>query len=300
MNKKHKNNSKNSQKYANILGIDLLSTHKRELLSAIEEKIAHNIKFSILTPNPELVLMANKNSKLREIVNRADFTVPDGIALLSAEKFLNTSINKSGAFYLPLLFFTWLKCFYVYPFDRKMLKGNLSLIKGRELFVRLIEMAHEKHWKVFLLGGVDNEAELAAKHLTSLYPNILISSFRGPKLDEKGNPVSQVDIKLERDVVDRINKFAPDLLFVAFGNPKQEIWIYDNLPKLNVKGAMAVGGTFRYIAGLSELPPRFMENLGLEWLWRLVTEPNRIGRIWNAVVVFPFEVVKSKLRNQSI
>ncbi len=291
-----KKNNRKYQKYVNILGINILSTNIQELLTGINQKITHNIKFSILTPNPELVLMANKNSKLQEIVNRADFAVPDGIALLSAERFLNTSINKLDAFYLPRLLFTWFKCFYIYPFDRKKLNGYLSLIKGRELFMRLAKIAPENDWKVFLLGGMDNEAELAAKRLASLYPGISVSSFRGPKLDEKGNPVSQVDTKLERDVVDRINKFTPDLLFVAYGAPKQEIWIHNNLSKLNIKGAMAVGGTFRYIAGMSKLPPRWMEALGLEWLWRLITEPGRLPRIFNAVVVFPIEVIRSKLR----
>ncbi len=276
---------KKGQEYVNILGINILSTNVTDLLAGINQKIAHNVKFSILTPNPELVLMANKDPELREIINGADFAVPDGIALLCAEKFLNTSINKSGALYLPLLFFTWLKCFYVYPFDRKMLNGDLSLIKGRELFVRLIKMAHEKHWKVFLLGGMDNEAELSARKLQKDNQKL--------KIDYAGG--REVTTDLSKDIVDKINKFAPDLLFVAYGAPKQEIWIYDNLPKLKVRGAMAVGGTFRYVAGLSKLPPAIMESLGLEWLWRLITEPIRFKRIVNAVIVFPIKVIESKL-----
>ena len=95
-----------------------------------------------------------------------------------------------------------------------------------------------------------------------------------------------------------INKFMPHLLFVAFNNPKQEIWIRRNLPKLKVKGAMAVGGTFRYNAGLSELPPNWMESLGLEWAWRLITEPYRLKRIVNAVVVFPYKVFLYKVKSR--
>ncbi len=277
---------KKAPKSVNILGIDILSTNTADLLTGIKEKITHNVKFSILTPNPELVLMANKNSKLREIVNRADFTVPDGIALLSAEKFLNTSINKSDAFYLSRLLSIWFKCFYIYPFDRKKLNGDLSLIKGRELFMRLAKIAPENDWKVFLLGGMDNEAELTAKRLVKENPKLKIECAGG----------REVNINLSKDIVDKINKFSPDLLFVAFGAPKQEIWIHNNLQKLKVKGAMAVGGTFRYIAGMSPLPPEWMEKTGLEWLWRLITEPGRLPRIFNAVVVFPIEVIKSKLR----
>jgi N-acetylglucosaminyldiphosphoundecaprenol N-acetyl-beta-D-mannosaminyltransferase len=83
---------------------------------------------------------------------------------------------------------------------------------------------------------------------------------------------------------------------VAFGNPKQEIWLYKNLAKLRVGGAMAVGGTFRYIAGMSKLPPKWMEKIGLEWLWRLFTEPRRLGRVFRAVVVFSIKVSLYKLR----
>jgi N-acetylglucosaminyldiphosphoundecaprenol N-acetyl-beta-D-mannosaminyltransferase len=96
-------------------------------------------------------------------------------------------------------------------------------------------------------------------------------------------------------VVRQINTFKPQLLFVAFGNPKQEIWIHNNLPKLNVGGAMAVGGAFRYVAGISKLPPKWMAACGLEWLWRLITEPKRISRILNAVIVFPLKIILYKL-----
>lgn len=114
-------------------------------------------------------------------------------------------------------------------------------------------------------------------------------------MDKNAQAITEVDKKIEKDVIDKINKFNPDLLFVAFGNPKQEIWIYDNLLKLNIGGAMAVGGSLRYLAGLSSLPPVWMEKVGLEWLWRLVTEPFRLPRIWNAVVVFPWKVFLYKI-----
>jgi N-acetylglucosaminyldiphosphoundecaprenol N-acetyl-beta-D-mannosaminyltransferase len=82
---------------------------------------------------------------------------------------------------------------------------------------------------------------------------------------------------------------------VAFNNPKQEIWIYKNLKSLTVGGAMAVGGTFRYIAGLSKLPSAWMEKAGLEWLYRLITEPYRLRRVLNAFPVFPLRVFLYKV-----
>ncbi|MEK7550393.1 MAG: WecB/TagA/CpsF family glycosyltransferase, partial [Patescibacteria group bacterium] len=76
------------------------------------------------------------------------------------------------------------------------------------------------------------------------------------------------------------------------------IWIYKNLSKLNIGGAMAVGGTFRYLSGFSKLPPKWMEKLGLEWVWRFLTEPKRIFRIFNAFPLFPIRVWIHKLKTK--
>jgi N-acetylglucosaminyldiphosphoundecaprenol N-acetyl-beta-D-mannosaminyltransferase len=219
----------------------------------VKDFISHNKKFYIVTPNPELVLASQTNPKLKSALNDADLAIPDGVGLRVAEP-------------------------------------GLNIIKGRELFLDLTKLAKDNNWKVFLLGGMGMEAELAAKKLG-------VSYAKGPILDQNTQPVTEVDKELLKDAVDRINKTSPDLLFVAFGNPKQEIWIHENLSKLNVGGAMAVGGTFRYVAGLSKLPPKWMEELGLEWIWRLITEPYRFGRVFQALVVFPLKVFWYRVAN---
>lgn len=244
---------KTSRKYVTILDINIDSSQLDSVLMGVEQKVSHNIKFSIMTPNPELVLMAQDNLKLKNALNSATYSIPDGVGLNYASEFL---FNKP-----------------------------LNIIKGRVLFMELIKLASQKGWKVFLLGGLDNEAELSVKHLISLYPNILISFAGGPL----------VTTKLSSDIVKKINSFKPDLLFVAFGNPKQEIFIYKNAKKLNAKCIMAVGGTFRYVAGLTPFPPKWMKKLGLEWVWRVIAEPKRIGRIFNAFILFPLRVFWFKI-----
>jgi N-acetylglucosaminyldiphosphoundecaprenol N-acetyl-beta-D-mannosaminyltransferase len=252
-----KNNSKMSQNYVNILGIKVLSTTTSSLLAGVEDKIAHSSKFIILTPNPELVLASQSDKKLKKALNSADFSIPDGVGL-------------------------------------KLADPSLKIIKGRELFLDLIKLAATNKWKVFLLGGLSSEAELAVQKLESCYRNLKIESDKGPTLDNNAEPVSEEGKKIEINVIAQINEFKPQLLFVAFGNPKQEIWIQEHLSRLNIGGAMAVGGAFRYVAGLSKLPPKWISQIGLEWLYRLVTEPRRLGRIFNAVVVFPLKVFLSK------
>jgi N-acetylglucosaminyldiphosphoundecaprenol N-acetyl-beta-D-mannosaminyltransferase len=251
--KTQKRHAHTDRKLGQILGINVTGSSLAEVLARVENFVAHSSKFYVVTPNPELILMAQKNLKLRDALNSADLPVPDGVGL-------------------------------------KIANPALTIIKGRELFLELIKLAEKRKWKVFLLGGLNDEAKIASSKLQISNPKLQIESFRGPKLDENAEPRDINERKTEIETINRINKFAPQLLFVAFGNPKQEIWIHKNLGKLKIGGAMAVGGTFRYIAGISKLPPKWMEKMGLEWLWRLIMEPARIGRILNAVFVFPLKV----------
>lgn len=232
-------------KQVKILGVKVDSGRLRRLLAAVEEKISRNFKFYIVTPNPELILSSTKNPALKQAMNQADFSIPDGVGL-------------------------------------KLAEPSLKIIKGRDFFLDLVSLAARKNWRVFLLGGLGNEAKIASSKLKSKNKKLKIAWAGGPK----------ITTNLSKDIVDKINKFAPDLLFVAFGNPKQEIFMYENIKKLNVRGMMGVGGTFRYVAGMSKLSPKWMDKLGLEWLWRLFTEPFRFARIWNAAVVFPLRVLR--------
>lgn len=291
-----------SRKYVNILGINVDSTSKDRVLMRVNKFLSHNSlksnlkhKFYIVTPNPELVLMAQTSSKLKVALNGADIAIADGIGLSQAAKFLSFRVpeNKILRFFVTL--YQGLVVGSATLLNKKYLTDNLEVTKGRELFLDLIKYADNKKLKVFFLGGENGEARNAAKRLSENYKNVKIEYFQGPIVDTNAQPVSEVDIKLQEDVVDRINKFTPDFLFVAMKNPKQEIWIHENINKLNVGCAMTVGGTFRYISGMSKLPPKWMESLGLEWVWRLLTEPFRLGRILNAFPIFPIKVWMYKL-----
>lgn len=157
-------------------------------------------------------------------------------------------------------------------------KKDLNIIPGRKLFLKLLALARKNNWKVFFLGGK------GIKNVTA-----------GPVLDENGEPKTAKEAKIQKEVIQKINEIKPDLLFVGFGMPKQEKWIFKNLPTLEVGGAMAVGGTFDYVFGRAKLPPEWLEKLGLEWLWRLLHEPKRVPRMLNAIVVFPVKVVWSSI-----
>ncbi len=306
MSKNIKKTVKKSREYATIMGIKVLSTSNAKVLTRVSDFISHNrsnnknkAKIYIVTPNPEIVLMSQKNPRLKSAINNADISIPDGVGLSQADSFLRKDLGNSFLERFIRGLFYGLKLGYQTIVRKPIAGDGLNIIKGRVLFSELISLASQKGWKVFLLGGLSGEAQECQETLVKIYPKLKVQSFQGPYLDKNAKPVTDFDIKLHYDAVKLINNYKPELLFVAFENPKQEIWISENLSKLNTKVAMAVGGTFRYVAGHRRLPSEGFENSGLEWLWRLATEPKRFKRVWNAFPVFPLKIFLMKISNKT-
>jgi N-acetylglucosaminyldiphosphoundecaprenol N-acetyl-beta-D-mannosaminyltransferase len=137
----------------------------------------------------------------------------------------------------------------------------------------------DKSTKIFLLGAGENIAKKTAKKLQKKYPQIKIAGHFQGDTSKK-----ETEIALEK-----INKSNANILLVAFGAPKQEIWITENLKKIPaIKLAIGVGGTFDFISGKIKRAPKIIQKTHLEWLYRLIKEPRkRLKRIFNAVIVFP-------------
>ena len=255
-----------SENYTRILKIRVDGTNTARVLISVRawldaaERQRH--KFLIVTPNPEIILAAQKDQKLSKILNDADICLPDGAGLVWAAKVLGYSQPK-------------------------------TTVRGRELFLELVKLANKKRWKIFLLG--DDGASEAQEVLERTFKKVEIESAAGPRLNKNGEPVAQVDINSQKDTVERINKFKPNILFVAFGAPKQEKWLAENWKTLDIGGAMVVGGALDYVNGRAKLPPPWLAEAGLEWLWRLVHQPWGVPRVFAATVTFPLKVIISSM-----
>ncbi|MBU0766793.1 WecB/TagA/CpsF family glycosyltransferase [Patescibacteria group bacterium] len=154
-------------------------------------------------------------------------------------------------------------------------------VTGIDTVTKLFKKLNKNH-SVFLLGGEEGVAVKAAKKMKSINPQLKIVGTHAGSPSDKDS----------EEIVAKIQKAKPHLLLVAFGAPKQDLWIAKYLKDLpSVRVAMGVGGTFDFITGKQKRAPRWMRNLGLEWLGRLVREPKRVGRIFKAVVVFPVLVL---------
>lgn len=155
--------------------------------------------------------------------------------------------------------------------------GRLQRVTGVDLSERILK-GEIQTAKIFLLGGAGESAKI----LMSKYPQTVVGAEIGGIVNQKTWLLDNNEI-----IVNKINNSQANVLLVGFGQVKQEMWINQNLSKLpSVKVAIGVGGTFDYLSGNIKRAPKFVRSIGLEWLFRLFTQPKRIGRIFNATVRF--------------
>lgn len=246
---------------AEILGVTVDAIKETDLNDRFLGFLADGKQHIVVTPNAEIVLAAQKDEAFRERLNKADLHLPDSISLIFASIVLNTEVIHER-------------------------------ITGVDAVDHLAALANREGKKLFLLGGKPGMAEVAATKLRAKYGELQVhGNAGGPIRFENGEWL------VNPQLFDDIKSFAPDILAVALGHGKQEHFMYSFLPELpSVKIAIGCGGTIDYLSGSIKRAPEWMRKLGLEWLYRLIRQPQRIGRIWNAVVVFPTVVIWHRIK----
>lgn len=142
-------------------------------------------------------------------------------------------------------------------------------VTGSDGVPRIAERAAREGWKLFLLGAKPGVAEKAAARLVEQYPGLnMAGTYAGSPAPEE-----------EDEIIRRVNASGADILFVAYGAPRQDLWIARNRARLNVCVAMGVGGTFDFIAGIVPRAPLWMRQVALEWVYRLYQQPWRWRRM---------------------
>lgn len=156
-------------------------------------------------------------------------------------------------------------------------------VTGIDLMERILRYCHTTRKSIYILGGKPGVAERATEAILKAYPGLVSKGFQ----DGYFKPDQELKI------IDRINELKPDLLFVAMGAPRQEKWIYKHRKILNARVAMGVGGSVDVWAGTSKRAPLFYQKANLEWLYRLIKNPSRIGRMM-ALPKFMVKVMLSR------
>ena len=184
--------------------------------------------------------MLEDNPQFREVYEHAKLVLPDGVSLLGAARILGTKLRER--------------------------------VNGTNLFQRLCERAAQEGLRVFFLGGRPGAADLAVKNLRALYPNLIVAGTARPPDAFDKNP------DLVREVSQKIREAHPDFLFVGLGAPMQENWMYQHGRKLGVPVSVGIGGSFDVVSSILPRAPRWMQDCGFEWLFRLAVEPRRMWK----------------------
>jgi len=197
----------------------------------------------ITTVNAEFIVLANEIERFRTILN----------------KNISTIDGQIPYFFVKL----------------RNPKLNIEKLSGSDLIFDICAKATKLKLKVFLLGGTAIANKLSQQQLKELCPKLIISGYSPPY-----SPYPFPE-KLNKKILESIRIFSPDVLFVAFGAPKQEYWMEDNrefLEKIGVRLTIGVGGTFELVAGIEKRAPKFVQKIGLESVWRLYQKPKRFKR----------------------
>ena len=236
-----------------ILGVPLDPISFDDAVRTLQSYAQSTAQHHIMTPNPEMIVEAQKNPDFMALLQTTSLNLPDGAGLLLVARFLGKRIPQ--------------------------------MVTGTDIVETLCEQ--RDIGPIFFLGSAPGIAEKASMTLKAKNPSLSVAGCFS------GSP-AESDAK---DIVNRIHRSGARILFVAFGAPIQDLWIARHLPKMpNITLAMGIGGAFDFIAGERLRAPRWMQSIGLEWLWRLIQEPHRIIRILRAVIVFPLLVLRQRNR----
>lgn len=152
-------------------------------------------------------------------------------------------------------------------FASKVNNGSITnRITGVDLFIKLLHLANKNKYKIFLYGAKQEVVEAAVSNINKQFPDLIIAGY------------SDGYVENQEQLISDINNSGAQLLFVALGSPRQEYWIEENKSKLRVNVFQGVGGSFDVISGRVKRAPSLFRKTGLEWLYRLLSQPSRIKR----------------------
>ncbi len=234
-----------------FLNIYIDNVTMEEAVEYVDYLVKKGTNTYIVTPNLDHIVLLDKDEEFKTIYDNADMILADGKPLLWIANKRKTPIREK--------------------------------VSGSDFFPKVCEMAAIKGYTIFILGAAEGVAELAAKKLAEQYRGLKVAGTYSPTYGFENNTNELNEIKT------RIVEAHPDILAVSLGSPKGEKFIYEHLKEYNVPVSMSIGATIDFIAGNVKRCPKWMSNVGLEWLYRTIKEPKRmIKRYWNdAVNIIP-------------
>lgn len=221
-----------------ILGTPVSSLTIEELFRDWESVIKEGKKAQVCITPVNSILAARATARVQAIYKHADYVLCDGVPVKWASKFLGDPIKER--------------------------------ITGLDVLPRIFPFALQNNFSIFLLGASPGVAETLKKVMEVKYPGVkIVGTFVPPFRAEFSKEENE-------EMIAAINAVKPDILLVSLTAPKQDIWIAENLEKLETHVAIGIGGAFEVAAGMIQRAPLWMQKSGLEWFYRFLQEPKRM------------------------
>jgi N-acetylglucosaminyldiphosphoundecaprenol N-acetyl-beta-D-mannosaminyltransferase len=230
-----------------VWGLPLAAMTRREAAEAVMRLIEAGRPSFFITANVHYAMLTSERPELRGLNDRAAFLLADGAPLVWA--------SRRGPVPIP------------------------ERVAGSDLVYDLCEHAALLGRRVYLLGGAEGVAEEAARRLRSLYLRLIVAGTASP-------PPGSLSGEGCRRLIAEVREARPDLLMVALGQPKGELWLDEHLEELGVPVSVQVGATLDFVAGRVRRAPRPIQRVGMEWAFRIYTDPARLGPRYARNAVF--------------
>jgi N-acetylglucosaminyldiphosphoundecaprenol N-acetyl-beta-D-mannosaminyltransferase len=233
----------------NILGVKISALNLELAESAIDELCNSETSNYVCVTSAHGIMECWYNPELRTIFNNSGLTTPDGMSIV------------------------WLLKLFGYK--------NISRVYGPDLLLSICKHSVKKGYKHFFYGGAPGVADKLAQCLKDQFPGLKIAGTYSP-------PFRTLSDEEDSEIIRLIDESNADIVWVGLGTPKQEIWMNEHVNKLSAPVLVGVGAAFDFISGTKKQAPLWIQGSGLEWLFRLVTEPRRL---WGRYIQYPYFAV---------
>lgn len=221
-----------------VLGIRIHDVTMDECVALVRGFIAEGGPHQIATPNVNFLMRAVRDPEFGQVLARARLNIPDGAWVVRTARVLGIPLRDK--------------------------------VQGRVLAERIIEAAAQEGWRIFFLGAGPGVAERAAARMCERYPGLNVAGTLAPHYDPEGSTEDAIA------VVDAVRGTRPDVILVAFGMPKQDIWGHRHLRDTGASVCIGIGGTFDLLAGDLKPAPDWVVRVGMEFVYRVAQEPRRL------------------------
>jgi len=229
-----------------IAGLDLEAINRQCLIDGIVDRIKSRKKCYICLINAYSSLLVRRNKMYRKAIATADYLIPDGLPLVWASAMKGKRIDR---------------------------------IRGTDLMLRICELSRTHGFSHYFYGGEPGTPEKLVAELRKKFPWLKVAGIYSP-------PFRPLGSKEHERIIKRIDKANPDVFWVGLGAPKQEVWMFEHRNKLDVPMLIGVGAAFDFLSGNKKQPPMWVQETGLEWLFRFMQDPLRLWKrcFWGNIV----------------